>query len=165
MAKMRIYELAKELNVENSVLLGFLGLDGKTASSSLEDEEVERARRHFAPKAAKAPVKPEALQTSRFAGQSIFRDQAKSEENPQGSSARPESSAAGNAPRTQKAPERKTAPSNAPAQKTIQMWPSVRSSEDKNIFPYNEKADVFFNSNCIYELSVLKTCKNKIISL
>ncbi len=45
---------------------------------------------------------------------------------------------------------------NAPAQKTIQMWPSVRSSEDKNIFPYNEKADVFFNSNCIYELSVLK---------
>ena len=100
MAKMRIYELAKELNVENSVLLGFLGLDGKTASSSLEDEEVERARRHFAPKAAKAPVKPEALQTSRFAGQSIFRDQAKSEENPQGSSARPESSAAGNAPRS-----------------------------------------------------------------
>ncbi len=45
---------------------------------------------------------------------------------------------------------------NAPAQKTIQMWPSVRSSEDKNIFPYNEKADVFFNSNCIYELAVLK---------
>ena len=45
---------------------------------------------------------------------------------------------------------------NSPAQRTIQMWPSVRSSEDKNIFPYNDKADVFFNSNCIYELSVLK---------
>ena len=45
---------------------------------------------------------------------------------------------------------------NAPAQRTISMWPKVRSSEDINIFPYNSKADVFFNSNCIYELSVLK---------
>ena len=45
---------------------------------------------------------------------------------------------------------------SAAAQRTISMWPSVRSSEDKNIFPYNEKADVFFNSNCIYELAVLK---------
>ena len=45
---------------------------------------------------------------------------------------------------------------NAPAQKTISMWPKVRSSEDINIFPFNSKADVFFNSNCIYELSVLK---------
>ena len=65
MAKMRIYELAKELNVETANLLGFLGLDGKTASSALEDEEVERARKHFAPKEAKAPVKTETLQTSR----------------------------------------------------------------------------------------------------
>jgi len=45
---------------------------------------------------------------------------------------------------------------NAPAQKTINMWPKVRASEDENIFPYNSKADVFFNSNCIYELAVLK---------
>ena len=42
------------------------------------------------------------------------------------------------------------------AQRTISMWPKVRSSEDVNIFPYNSKADVFFNSNCIYELAVLK---------
>ena len=42
------------------------------------------------------------------------------------------------------------------AQRTIGMWPKVRSSEDVNIFPYNSKADVFFNSNCIYELAVLK---------
>ena len=41
-------------------------------------------------------------------------------------------------------------------QRTIGMWPKVRSSEDVNIFPYNSKADVFFNSNCIYELAVLK---------
>lgn len=45
---------------------------------------------------------------------------------------------------------------NAPAQKTINMWPKVRASEDANIFPYNSKADVFFNSNCIYEYAVLK---------
>lgn len=45
---------------------------------------------------------------------------------------------------------------NAPAEKTISMWPKVRASEDKNIFPYNSKADVFFNSNCIYEYAVLK---------
>ena len=45
---------------------------------------------------------------------------------------------------------------NSPAQRTIQMWPKVRSSEDVNIFPYNSEADVFFNSNCIYEYAVLK---------
>lgn len=45
---------------------------------------------------------------------------------------------------------------NAPAQQTISMWPKVRSSEDANIFPYNSRADVFFNSNCIYEFAVIK---------
>ncbi|MBQ1900029.1 MAG: hypothetical protein II153_03895 [Erysipelotrichaceae bacterium] len=45
---------------------------------------------------------------------------------------------------------------NSPAQRTIGMWPKVRASEDANIFPYNSKADVFFNSNCIYEYAVLK---------
>ena len=45
---------------------------------------------------------------------------------------------------------------NSPAQRTISMWPKVRASEDANIFPYNSKADVFFNSNCIYEYAVLK---------
>ena len=45
---------------------------------------------------------------------------------------------------------------NAPAQKTISMWPKVRASEDENIFPYNSQADVFFNSNCLYEYAVLK---------
>lgn len=45
---------------------------------------------------------------------------------------------------------------NVPAQQTISMWPKVRASEDANIFPYNSKADVFFNSNCIYEYAVLK---------
>ena len=44
----------------------------------------------------------------------------------------------------------------ASAQKTISKWPSVRRGEDENIFPYQESADVVFNSALIYELSVLK---------
>ena len=42
------------------------------------------------------------------------------------------------------------------AKKTIAMWPSVRRGEDENIFPYQEEADVMFNSALIYELAVLK---------
>lgn len=42
------------------------------------------------------------------------------------------------------------------AQGTIQAWPKVRASEDINIFPYNSQADVFFNSNCIYEVALIK---------
>ena len=44
----------------------------------------------------------------------------------------------------------------ASAQKTISMWPSVRRGEEENIFPYQESADVVFNSALIYELAVLK---------
>ena len=44
----------------------------------------------------------------------------------------------------------------ASAKRTIQMWPSVRKGEEENIFPYQEKADAFFNSVLIYELAVLK---------
>lgn len=39
---------------------------------------------------------------------------------------------------------------------TIAMWPSVRRGEEENIFPYQEEADVMFNSALIYELAVLK---------
>ncbi len=42
------------------------------------------------------------------------------------------------------------------AQDTIAMWNSVRKGEEKNIFPYQETADVVFNSALIYELAVLK---------
>ena len=42
------------------------------------------------------------------------------------------------------------------AQQTIAMWPSVRRGEEENIFPYQEQADVMFNSALIYELAVLK---------
>ena len=42
------------------------------------------------------------------------------------------------------------------AKGTISMWDSVRRGEEKNIFPYQEEADVMFNSALIYELAVLK---------
>lgn len=45
---------------------------------------------------------------------------------------------------------------NYSAQETIKRWPSVRTGEEKNIFPYQENADVMFNSALIYELAVLK---------
>ena len=44
----------------------------------------------------------------------------------------------------------------ATALKTIKQWSDVRAGEDKNIFPYQENADVMFNSALIYELAVLK---------
>lgn len=42
------------------------------------------------------------------------------------------------------------------AQAVIQEWAKVRKAENTNIFPFNAEADIFFNSNCIYELAVLK---------
>ncbi len=42
------------------------------------------------------------------------------------------------------------------ARETINMWPSVRKGEELNIFPYQEEADVMFNSALVYELAVLK---------
>jgi uridine kinase len=45
---------------------------------------------------------------------------------------------------------------NYTAQDTIRRWSSVRAGEDKNIFPYQENADIMFNSALIYELAVLK---------
>lgn len=42
------------------------------------------------------------------------------------------------------------------ARQTIKDWPSVRKGEEIYIFPYNSEADVFFNSQCLYELAVLK---------
>ena len=39
---------------------------------------------------------------------------------------------------------------------TIKRWPSVRRGEERNIFPYQEEADVMFNSALLFELFVLK---------
>ncbi len=45
---------------------------------------------------------------------------------------------------------------NHSAETTLKMWKHVREGEEKNIFPYQESADFFFNSSLLYELSVLK---------
>ena len=39
---------------------------------------------------------------------------------------------------------------------TIDLWPKVRAGENVNIFPYNNEADVLFNSNLCYETALLK---------
>ncbi|MDF2888922.1 MAG: ATPase [Lacrimispora sp.] len=44
----------------------------------------------------------------------------------------------------------------ASAQDTIRMWPTVREGEEAYIFPFQESADMMFNSATVYELSVLK---------
>ena len=44
----------------------------------------------------------------------------------------------------------------ASVQKTMSMWDSVRRGERRWIFPYQEQADVIFNSSTLYELAVLK---------
>lgn len=42
------------------------------------------------------------------------------------------------------------------AESTFEMWDSVRRGEEKNIFPYQEEADVIINSTLIYEVPILK---------
>ena len=42
------------------------------------------------------------------------------------------------------------------AQATIRMWPSVRKGEENNIFPYQDSADMIFNSALLYETALLK---------
>lgn len=40
---------------------------------------------------------------------------------------------------------------------TLRMWPSVNRGEKKYIFPYQEEANVMFNTSLVYEISVLKS--------
>lgn len=44
----------------------------------------------------------------------------------------------------------------ASVQRTLEMWDSVRRGEERWIFPFQENADVIFNSSTLYELAVLK---------
>ncbi|HHZ17544.1 MAG TPA: nucleoside kinase [Clostridia bacterium] len=39
---------------------------------------------------------------------------------------------------------------------TLKLWPSVRRGEERNIFPFQEEADIMFNSSLVYELGILK---------
>ena len=45
---------------------------------------------------------------------------------------------------------------NSSVQRTLSMWDSVRAGEKRWIFPFQENADVIFNSSTLYELAVLK---------
>ena len=42
------------------------------------------------------------------------------------------------------------------AKHTLAMWDSVNRGEEKNIFPYQEQADIMFNSSLVYELAALR---------
>ena len=53
---------------------------------------------------------------------------------------------------------------NYSAQQTISRWPSVRAGEDKWIFPYQENADMMYNSAMLYELAVLRSHAEPILS-
>jgi uridine kinase len=53
---------------------------------------------------------------------------------------------------------------NYSARETIARWPSIRRGEDKWIFPYQEDADVMFNSALIFELAVLKKYAEPVLS-
>ena len=49
------------------------------------------------------------------------------------------------------------------ALKTLTMWPAVRRGEEKHIFPYQENANVMFNSSLFYELSVLRAIAEPVL--
>jgi uridine kinase len=46
---------------------------------------------------------------------------------------------------------------------TLDLWNNVRKGEEKYIFPFQENADVMFNSSLIYELAVLKKHALKVL--
>lgn len=53
---------------------------------------------------------------------------------------------------------------NYSARETISRWPSVRRGEEKWIFPYQENADVMFNSALLFELAVLRKYAEPLLS-
>ena len=70
MAKMRIYALANELNIESKEIIKFLAekeITGKVASSSVEDDAIEMVRNKFASRKAGAETKAHVKETPRAA--------------------------------------------------------------------------------------------------
>ena len=51
------------------------------------------------------------------------------------------------------------------ARETIRRWPSVRAGENKWIFPYQENADVMFNTALLFELAVIKSQAEPLLEL
>lgn len=52
---------------------------------------------------------------------------------------------------------------NYRAEQTIELWPSVRLGEQQNIFPFQEEADMVFNSALLYEWSVLRSAAEPLL--
>lgn len=51
------------------------------------------------------------------------------------------------------------------AQETIRRWPSVRAGENRWIFPYQENADMMFNTAMLFELAVIRTQAEPLLEL
>lgn len=49
-------------------------------------------------------------------------------------------------------------------ERTLELWASVRRGEIKNIFPFQEEADVMFNSSLLYELNALRPLAEKLLA-
>ena len=49
------------------------------------------------------------------------------------------------------------------ALRTLTMWPNVRRGEERHIFPYQENANVMFNSSLFYEISVLRAIAEPVL--
>ena len=49
------------------------------------------------------------------------------------------------------------------ALRTLTMWPDVRRGEERHIFPYQENANVMFNSSLFYEISVLRAIAEPVL--
>ena len=52
---------------------------------------------------------------------------------------------------------------NADATETIRRWKNVQKGEEQYIYPYQEQADVIFNTSMVYELAILKPIVQKLI--
>lgn len=50
------------------------------------------------------------------------------------------------------------------ARETLRLWPSVRAGEEENIFPYQEDADIMFNTSLLYELLVIKQYATELLN-
>jgi uridine kinase len=50
------------------------------------------------------------------------------------------------------------------ADETLTLWPMVRKGEERNIFPFQEEADIMFNSALLYDLAVLKKPAEKLLN-
>lgn len=51
------------------------------------------------------------------------------------------------------------------AKEVLEVWPNVRSGEEANVFPFQDEADVVFNTTLLYEIGVLKTYAEPLLYL